>query len=226
MPQALLLAFRQFDDPAFRAPLFKGALGAAVALVLLAYGASAAVAWIASGHGGWIAAIAPWLGGAAGLLLAWWLFLPIAVVIAGQFVGAVAAAVERRHYPNLPPPRGATVVAQAAWSLRFGLRMLLVQILLLPLLFIPVAGFTIALVISARMLGIGVFEGTAQLRMTTTEATAARRQRNGVIWLLGLALALIGLVPLLNLVVPVIGTATAVHLLQDAGQMARGKLRG
>lgn len=226
MPQALLLAFRQFDDPAFRAPLLKGALGAAVTLALLAYGTSAAVAWIAFGHGGWIAAIAPWLGGAAGLLLAWWLFLPIAVVIAGQFVGAVAAAVERRHYPTLPPARGATVVAQATWALRFGLRMLLAQILLLPMLFIPVVGFTIALVVSARMLGIGVFEGAAQLRMATSEATAARRQKNGAIWLLGLALALIGLVPLLNLIVPVIGTAAAVHLLHYAGHTARGKLRG
>lgn len=214
MIPALLLAIRQLPDPAFRAPLLKGALGAAVALTGLAIGASAGLGWLAEGRAGWIASLAPWLGGAAGLLLAWWLFLPVTVAIAGAFAAEVAAAVERRHYPDLPPPQGASAAAQAGWSLRFGLRMVLVQLLLLPLLLIPVAGFTIALAISARWLGIGVVESTAQLRMTTAEAEAARRARPGRTWLLGLAIAGLGLVPVANLFVPVLGTAAAVHLLQ------------
>lgn len=214
MIQALLLAIGQLDDPAFRAPLFKGALGSALALLGLAAGCSAGLGWLAEGQAGWIAAIAPWLGGAAGLLLAWWLFLPVAIAIAGAFAGEVAAAVEQRHYPGLPPAQGASTAAQAWWSLRFALRMTLLQILLLPLLFIPVVGFTIALVISARWLGMGVLEGTAQLRMTTGEARAAWRARRGASWLLGLALALLGLVPLANLLVPVLGIGAAVHLLR------------
>lgn len=226
MPQALLLALRQFDDPAFRTPLVRGALGAAAALLLLVVAAWYGTAWLATGQAGWIAAVAPWLGGAAALLLAWWLYLPVAVAIAGQFVGEVAAAVERRHYPGLPPPRGASLAAQAAWSIRFGLRMLLLQLLLLPLLLVPVLGFTIALVIAARFLGNGVFEGTAQLRMDTAGAAAERRRRPLQVWLLGLALALIGLVPLLNLVVPVLGTAASVHLLHRTGRASSGELRG
>lgn len=218
MLRALLLALRQLDDPAFRGPLFKGALGAALALLALAAACSAGIAWLAEGQAGWIAAIAPWLGGAAGLLLAWWLFLPVMVAIAGAFAGEVSTAVERRHYPGLPPPEGASVAAQAWWSVRFGLRMALVQLLLLPLLLVPVVGFTIALAISARWLGIGVLEGTAQLRMTTQAAEAARRARPGQTWLLGLALALLGLVPVANLLVPVLGTAAATHLLHRSNE--------
>lgn len=226
MLQALLLAIRQLDDPAFRGPLIKGVLGAAAALLVLIVLSSAGVSWLASGQAGWIAAIAPWLGGAAGLLLAWWLFLPIVVAIAGAFANDVAGAVERRHYPALPPPQGAPVAAQVLWATRFGLKMTLLQILLLPLLLIPVVGFTIALVISGRMLGIGMFEGTAQLRMGTVAATAARRARPVQVWLLGLLLALLGLVPLLNLLVPILGTAASVHLLHRSGGGNSGELRG
>ena len=51
MIQALLLAIGQLDDPAFRAPLFKGALGSALALLGLAAGCSAGLGWLAEGCG-------------------------------------------------------------------------------------------------------------------------------------------------------------------------------
>ena len=226
MPAALLLAFGQLDDPAFRGPLIKGVLGAALALALLVWGAVATAAWLAAGHGGWVAALAQFAGGALGLFLAWWLFLPVSVAITGLFIGAVAEAVERRHYPALPPPAGASAAAQAWWALGFGARMLLLQILLLPLMLVPVAGFALALAISAWMLGIGVFEGTAQLRLGVAEARKARYARRWSVWALGVALALMGLVPLLNLFLPVIGTAAAVHILQRSDGGRSAELRG
>jgi len=226
MPMALLLALRQLDDPALLSPLLKGLLGAAAALAVLVLAAAQGVSWLAASHGGWLAAIAPWLGGAAGMFLAWWLFLPISIAIAGAFAGDVAAAVERRHYPTLPPARGASAAAQTIWALRFGLRMVLWQLLLLPLLLIPVAGFTIALVLSARLLGTGMFEGTALFRMGLAEARAARRARWVQVWLLGLALALLGLVPVLNLLVPILGSAAAVHLLHRPAGAGSAELLG
>ncbi|HYF08297.1 MAG TPA: EI24 domain-containing protein [Acetobacteraceae bacterium] len=226
MPAALLLAFGQMGDPAFLRPLIKGVLGALLALAALAWGTTELAAWLAAGRAGWVSAVAQAIGAGAGLLLAWWLFLPVSVAIASLFVAEVAMAVERRHYPDLPPARGASTAAQIRWGIRFGAIMLLVQLLLLPLLLVPVAGFTIALVISAWMLGIGVFESTAQLRLGIADAHAARRARRFSVWLLGVALALMGLVPALNLLVPVLGTAAAVHLLhRSAGGRGNG-LRG
>jgi uncharacterized protein involved in cysteine biosynthesis len=57
-------------------------------------------------------------------------------------------------------------------------------------------------------------EGTALRRLPATAARAARRGRRGATLALGLALAVIAIVPLLGLLVPVLGTAAAVHLLQ------------
>lgn len=213
MPAALFLALGQIGDPAFRRPLLLGVLGAALALALLGWGAVEAAAWAAAGGASWLSWLAQAAGGALGLLLAWWLFLPVAAAIAAQLVEPVAMAVERRHYPGLPPPRGASVAVQVAFGLRFGLRLLLIQILLLPLLFVPVVGFALALLVSAHALGAGMVQQTALLRMDMAGARAAWRANRLSGWVLGLLLALMALVPLLNLLVPVIGTAAAVHLL-------------
>ena len=213
MPAALFLAIGQIGDPAFRRPMLLGVLGAALALGLLVWGAVEAAAWVAAGDASWLSWLAQAAGGAVGLLLAWWLFLPVAAAIAAQLVEPVASAVERKHYPGLPPPRGASVAVQAAFGLRFGLRLLLIQILLLPLFFIPLVGFALALMISAHALGAGMVQQTALLRTDMAGARAAWRRNRLSGWALGLLLALMALVPILNLLVPVLGTAAAVHLL-------------
>ncbi|WP_198373594.1 EI24 domain-containing protein [Roseomonas rosulenta] len=215
MIRAVALAFAQLDDPAFRRPLLWGVFGAALAMALLAWGAIEGAAWLAGGTG-WLSWLAQAGGGIAALVLAWWLFLPVAAAIAAQLVEPVAAAVEHRHYPRLPPPQGASIAAQLAFGLRFGLRLLVLQLLLLPLLFVPVVGFALALLVSAHALGAGMVQQTALLRMDRAQARAAwgRLRLSG--WALGLVLALMALVPLLNLLVPVVGTAASVHLLQQS----------
>jgi CysZ protein len=124
--------------------------------------------------------------------------------------------VERRHYPHLPPPRGASVAAQIAFGLRFGLKLLALQLVLLPLLFVPVVGFALAVVVSAHALGSGMVQQTALLRMDVPQAQQAWRRLRWAGWGLGLVLAAMALVPLLNLLVPVLGTAASVHLLQQS----------
>jgi len=214
MLAALLLAIAQISDPAFLRPALKGAALAAVASALLLWGCIEGAAWAASGGPAWLGWIAGTLGGVGGVFLAWWLFLPVAVTLAGLFVEDVARAVEAKHYPGLPPARGAPVAAQALWALVFGVKMLAVQILLLPLMLVPGLGFVVALVVSALVLGRGFFEGTAQRRLSVAGGRAAAQAQRWQVWGLGLALAVLSLVPLLGLLVPSLGTAASVHLLR------------
>ena len=196
MPQALFLAFGQIGDPAFRRPLIMGVLGAALAV--------AGLIWLAAWLAGWAA---------AGVFLGWWLFLPVALGIAAQFTDSVAGAVERRHYPALAAPAGASVMAQAGFGLWFGVKLLALQILLLPLFFIPIFGALIALLIAAHALGAGLLREVALRRMNLAHSRIAWQRLRWQGWLLGLALALMAMVPVLNLLVPIIGIAAAAHLL-------------
>lgn len=209
----LLLALRQLGDPAFLGPLLKGLGGA----VLVFAGLVAAGAWGAealAGGSGWVARAAAALGGVLALGLAVWLFVPVMLAVAGLFLDPVAAAVERRFYPELPPARGAGLAAQVNFNLWFGARMAALSLVTLPLtLAVPPVGAALLWLVSAWGLGHGLFEGVAQRRMGVVEARALRRRRELRVLGVGAVLAAVSLVPGLNLLVPVIGTAAMTHLL-------------
>jgi CysZ protein len=213
MPQALFLAFRQLGDPAFRRPLILGVLGAALAVAGLIWLAAWLAGWAAAGGPEWLSWITQAGGAAAGVFLGWWLFLPVALGIAAQFTDSVAGAVERHHYPGLAAPAGASVLAQAGFGLWFGAKLLALQILLLPLFFIPIFGALIALLIAAHALGPGLLREVALRRLNLAHSRIAWQRLRWQGWSLGLALALMAMVPLLNLLVPIIGIAAATHLL-------------
>ncbi|MGI9128557.1 MAG: EI24 domain-containing protein [Roseomonas sp.] len=213
MPQALFLAFGQFGDAAFRRPLIMGVLGAALAVAGLIGLAAWLAGWAAAGGPDWLSWITQAGGAAAGVFLGWWLFLPVALGIAAQFTDSVAGAVERRHYPGLAPPAGASALAQAGYGLWFGCKLLALQILLLPLFFIPIFGALIALLIAAHALGAGLLREVALRRMNLAHSRIAWQRLRWQGWMLGLVLALMAMVPLLNLLVPIIGIAAAAHLL-------------
>jgi uncharacterized protein involved in cysteine biosynthesis len=177
---------------------------------LLAWGAES----LAGGHGplAWLAGV---LGGMGAVFLALYFFLPIAAAIGTLFVDRIAAAVERRYYPSLPPATPAPLTQQAWDALALGGCVLAWQVLALLLLLTPLAPVSAPLgwVIAAWSVGRGLFVAVAMRRMDRAEATSLYLSRRGaVIWQGGL-MALGSLVPLLNLLMPVLGTAALVHVL-------------
>ncbi len=214
---AFLLAFRQLGDRAFRGPLVKGFLGSVAAFLGLALLAGWGVGALAGGTG-WLATLAAAAGGLLTLGLAIWLFVPVMLAIAGLFLDPVAAAVERRFYPTLPPASGgASLAAQTRFNLGLALRMGLLALLALPLaLLFPPGGALLLWAISTVSLGHGLFEGVAQRRMGVAEARGLRGRQEGRVLAAGAALAAMSLVPGLNLLVPVLGTAVMTHLLHRA----------
>jgi uncharacterized protein involved in cysteine biosynthesis len=217
MIAACLLALRQLGDPAFIGPLAKSFGAALLAFLGLAALSAWAVAGVAGGSG-WLAGIAGALGGLLVLALAVWLFVPVMLALSGLFLDPVAAAVEQRFYPRLPPPQGTGLIAQARFNLVFALKTGVVTLAALPLLaFAPPFGAIALWLVSTVALGHGLFEGVAQRRMPVAEARAERRRREMPVLLTGGMLAALSLVPGLNLLVPVLGTAAMTHLLHRGG---------
>lgn len=211
----ILRAIQQLDDPALLgAILWSVAISAAVFIVLGGAGAWAFQAWVLTDGSGL------WLGSLLGVILAiaaaLLLFVPVTVVVASLFADQVAAAVEAAHYPDLPPARPAVLAAQIWDGLALGLRVLLMQVLALALsLLLPGVGLIGGFAIAAWAMGRGLFLAVAMRRMTRAEATAVYRRRRWRVVGQGGLIAVASMVPLANLIAPVLGIAALVHVLHD-----------
>jgi len=212
----LLRALAQLDDRVFLGVLLRSVAWSAACFVALHVAAVWAVDRLLDLHG-WIGWAADLLGGIGASLLALWLFLPVAAAIGTLYIDRVAGAVERRWYPALPPPRGASLAAQLWDAVSVGARILLLSVLALTLaLIIPGIGLVVAWVIGGYAIGRGLFAAVAMRRMPRAAAWMLYRRARPVVLVQGCILALAGYVPVLNLLIPVVGTAAMVHVLDLA----------
>ncbi|MFC3124683.1 EI24 domain-containing protein [Pseudoroseomonas globiformis] len=213
VPASLVLPLRQIGERGFRGPLLKGLLCSVLAFGGLAGLASWGADALAGGQG-WMATAAGVLGGALVLVTAVWLFVPVLLALTGLFLDDVAEAVERRYYPGLPAPSGASLAAQIRANLLLSARLLGLSLLIFPIaLAAPPVGVVLFWAVAAVSLGYGLFEGVAQRRMSVAESRLLRRRRRGEVLAVGGVMAGLAVVPVLNLTVPVLGTAAMTHLL-------------
>jgi CysZ protein len=214
----LALSLAQITDRAFIAVvLWSLACSAAIFMLL-----HVAVVWAVHGllvlHG-WRAWISDALATVGVSLLALWLFLPLAALIATLFIDRIAHAVERRHYPCLQPARGASLQAELADGLALAWRILLLNLIALGLaLLLPGVGLVLAWAIGAYAIGRGLFMAVALRRHDRQGAETIYAKQRPIILAQGAVLAVAAYVPVVNLLVPVIGAAAMVHVLDAATQ--------
>ena len=222
MIQAFFLSLGQLLDGRI-AMIFLKSL--AVTLVLfvglgigLWYAMHALTDWLAAWIGSWTdtAAVADIATIVLLLLAHWLLFRAIAVGVIGVFADEVVAAVEARYYPeahasarDVPFPRS------VAMGLGSALRLIAVNLLLAPLyLILLVTGVGTALaffVVNAWLLGRDLGDMVAARHMRYGDLSAWRRQTSFRRFLLGAFGTGLFLVPVLNLIAPIIGAAMATH---------------
>ncbi len=209
----LILSIGQLGDRTFLGALLWSLAWSAVAFVVLHLLAGWSVNHVLALHG-WQAWLGVILGGIGATFLGLWLFLPLAALIATLFIDRVAHAVECRHYPMLPPARGSSILIEIVDALALAGRILLLSVLALVLaLLLPGIGLLLAWGIGAYAIGRGLFVTVALRRFNRREAEALYIANRGVILAQGGALALASYVPGLNLLIPVLGTAAMVHVL-------------
>ena len=151
---------------------------------------------------------------AVGLMLALSvvLMVPVAAGVVGFFLDAIAAAVEARYYPELPPVTELGLGQQIGDSLRFMALVLAVNAgaLLIYFLVPPFAPF-IFLLVNGFLLGREYFQLVAMRRLGPEGAKSLGRRHFWRIWLAGTAMAVPLTIPLINLLVPILGVAVFTH---------------
>ena len=214
MIRSLAMAVGQLADPRFRRVLLKS-----VGLTLVFYG----LLYLAIGWGlnrmalfgiGWADRLTDILGSLAAYVLTIMLFPGIVTLVLSFLLDDVAEAVEAKHYPGLPPPRPQPLAQLVFGALRFALAALAVNLVALPfyllLLFVGI-GAGIYYLVNAYLLSREYFELAAWRRMEPPAADALRRAHAGRLLMVGLAIALLSTVPLVNLLAPLLGAAAMVH---------------
>ncbi len=209
-------AVSQFDDPVFLGVLARSLLLSLICFALLHVGALWVVHRMLELQGilAWIADI---FGSIAASLLAMWLFLPLAAAIGTLYFDRIADAVERRWYPWLPPPNGASLTAQAWDGVVLAGKILLLNLAgLILVVTLPGIGFILGWLIAAYAIGRGLFVAVAMRRMDMVASRALYRRVRPAVLGVGGIIALMAYLPLVNLLIPVIGVAAMVHLLDSA----------
>jgi uncharacterized protein involved in cysteine biosynthesis len=217
----LARAIGQLDDPAFLGVLLRSLAWSAACFLALHLVAAWAVHRVLALHGllGWAAGLLASVGAS---LLALWLFVPLAAAIGTLYIDRIAVAVERRHYPSLPPADGASIGAQIRDGISVGGRVLAFSMLALVLaLILPGIGLVLAWAIAAYALGRGLFVAVAMRRMPRPAAEELYRRVRWPVLAQGGIMAAAAYLPVMNLLLPILGTAAMVHVLDSAlSQMA------
>lgn len=221
MFSALIKGIRQLSDPAAQKVVWMG-IGAAVLTF--------AVLWAAIGtlltetalfELAWLEGIVDFLGGALVLVLTWLLFPSVISAVISLLLERIAGAVEARHYPNLPPPNDPPLPEALLQAAKFLGVMIAVNLLMLPFLFTgPLFPF-IFYGANGYLLGREFFELVSHRRMSPADARVLRKQRQTAVLTVGILFAFLMTIPIINLLTPVIATATMLHLFEgwrsDAG---------
>ena len=218
---AFFKALGQTGDRRFRRVLWLGLL-LTVALLVAAY---AALLWLLDffvgpeayfevlGRVVNIGDLLSWSSLIFMLVLSFFLMIPVASAITSMFLDEVADAVEAVHYPALPPAQGVSF-AESLRDTANALGVIIGANLLAFILyvFLPFAIPFIFFGLNGYLLGREYFQLAAMRRVGRDGARALRKRHALTIWVAGVLMALPLVVPLLNLLIPILGAATFTHI--------------
>lgn len=222
MLRAFILSVGQLGDPPVLRVLAKSlAVTLAVFAVLgfaIWWGVQALLAlWLGAEVGWGAAGVATAFALFVSLLALWLLFRAVAIAAIGLFADEVVEAVEARHYPAaLARARPVPFARGAAMGMRSAIRAVLVNLLALPayvvLLATGVGTAAAFFLINGWLLGRDLGDMVAARHLDARALSAWRGETRGRRFLLGLADTALFVVPVANLLAPVLGAAMATHI--------------
>jgi CysZ protein len=217
-PPMIKAAYRALGDLAsadFRSILWK-ALGLTLLMFIGIFAAVQTAFWFLTFFPyPWVETLAAVGAGLSLLVLFFFLMAPVTAIFAGLYLDDVAAKVEAKHYAKELPGKPLSTLRALRISVQFGVLVLLINILALPLVFTGF-GAIVLVVINAYLLSREYYEMAAMRFMEPQEAKDLRKENGLTIFVAGLLPAVISLVPILNLTVPLFATSYFVHLFKQA----------
>jgi CysZ protein len=214
MINAAFKALSDVTSPEFRVVLWKS-IGLSLLLFIgLFFTVQAAFWFLTFFPWPWLETLAA-IGAGLGLIVAFFfLMVPVTALFAGLYLDDVAAKVEGKHYASDPAGQPQPVLKSILLAIQFGLLVLIVNLLALPLVFTGF-GAIILVIINAYLLSREYFEMAAMRFMEPTAAKDLRKDNAVTVFTAGFIPALLVLIPIANLTVPIFATSYFVHLFKQ-----------
>ena len=219
MLRALSLTLGQIGDPAILRVIAKSLALTLVIFAVLGVAAVFATRAVVAAYGwgddaGFAAAA---VAGLAVIVGAWLLFRAVAIPVIGLFADEVVAAIEARHYPAAAQiAKPATVALSAKLALASLARLILLNLLAVPLygvlLFTAIGPLILFLAINALLLGRDLGEMVAARHLSAEARKDWLRVTRGQRAIMGAIVTGIFMIPIVNLIAPIVGAGMATHL--------------
>lgn len=212
----------QLLSPPFRMVLVK-ALGLTLGLfVAVGIGLQAILSAVTISDYPYVDTVIAVLAGLGVILGLVFLIGPVTGLFAGLFLDQVAEEVEKVHYPQDPPGEELPIIASLGVALKFTLILVLVNLLVLMVAWVPGLNVIAFLSGNGYLLGREYFEMIGMRHMPIEDARALRRDNAGRVFVAGLVLAALAMVPFANLLVPLFATAFMVHVFKSVSRRDEG----
>lgn len=219
MIRAFELAFSQLTDPKLRGVLWQSLLLSLVLQIALIALAWWGLASFATFKWQWVNDLIRWLGTGAVIVLALMLFPASFGIVISIFMERIADIVEAKHYPALGPARGIPIWTGLWTGVAFLVALVALNLVMLPLyivaIFVAGLGAVLFYAVNGWLTARMYYELVALRRRSPADVKAWRKANPGILWLTGIAIVFLGTIPILNLLVPVVGTAAMVHVAQS-----------
>lgn len=205
------LSFAVLRDPLSWGSALVAVVLAVGVFILLAVGVRWSVLRFDLVASGWLEQVLGGVGAGVALLAGWFCFPALVSALIGLVVDPVATRLERRHAPELGPARAVGWSDQSRASLADLTRGISLNLMLIPVYFVPGLNVIAYLALNAWLLGNTYVEALTLRRLPLAEARAFRRANRTRVGSTGLVIAALFLLPGVNMVAPVLATAFTFH---------------
>ena len=154
------------------------------------------------------------------ILMVFLLGAPVAAMVGSLFLDGIAERVDKHFYPNDPKAPGTPVATGIGEMFRLVGLALLINVAMLPVdVGVPGIAEGVTLLANGWLFGREFFELASLRHLSRKDSDALRRRHSGKIYFAGLLIAVLTVIPGIDLIAPFFGTALMAHLFKRLQHM-------
>lgn len=159
----------------------------------------------------WIDSLFTWIIGIVTGIGGWFMLPALTILIGGMFQERVIDRIEKAYYPESIRTETPKFWPDFWHDIKFTVWALFLNLLILPFYFFAI-GFIISIILNSYLLGCEFFDSAAGYHLGKNEASELGKRNIRIVYIGGLAITLMTLIPILNLFVPIIAVVWMVHV--------------